>query len=79
MTPEPSDFFNLAGWFRTPHGKSFAAGFDYWTGILNDSEDQVERQQAREALKRLMQRAPDNRLVHAVLCGGIEIAEQRKL
>lgn len=88
MTPQPANVNNETAaaesriwldWLETPEGRQWAAGFDYFLFILNDSRDEAERHAARESLQRMLAVGPQGRFTNAMSETYIYMAEQRIL
>jgi hypothetical protein len=66
-------------WFGTPEGRQWAAGFDYFLFMLNDSQHDSERQHARESLQRMIKRGPQGGFTDVMNDLYVYMAEQRML
>lgn len=66
-------------WLETPEGRQWAAGFDYFLLILNDSRNEPERQRARESLQRMMEQGPQGSFTVVINDLYLYMAEQRLL
>lgn len=66
-------------WLETSEGRQWAAGFDYFVSLLNDTLDETERQSARNSLTNLLARAPQGKWNKAMAEVFIALAEQRQL
>lgn len=69
----------MLAWLETPEGRQWAAGFDYFLFMLNDSRDEAERQRAREALRRMAGQVPKSKFTDVMNDLYIYMAEQRML
>lgn len=66
-------------WLEAPEGRQWAAGFDYFLFLLNDSQDEAERQRARESLQRMIKRGPQGAFTDVMNDIYVYMAEQRML
>lgn len=66
-------------WLETPEGRQWAAGFDYFLLILNDSQSESERQRARASLERMMKQGPQGSFTVVMNDLYLYMAEQRLL